>query len=81
MNRCTFNERGCDQVDIRPVRLGFRRDLQLMCAGCRASASQVITVVERRVADVPVARDRRHWRPQWLARLTAREDGSWRHVA
>ena len=68
MTSCRFGEVGCNQLDVMPVRLGFRRDLQLACSGCRASISQVVTVVERRVTTRPHpgGRDRRRFIPAWL---------------
>ena len=66
MNACEFHELGCNQRDVLPVRLWPRRDLQLMCSGCRASIGQVVTIVERRVAAVRVARDRRRFTARWI---------------
>lgn len=48
-----------------------------VCAECVISLTAIgmsLTPVERRVADVPVARDRRRFLPAWLANLTARDE-------
>ena len=68
---CLFNTPAHDGADILPVRLSIRRDVQLMCSGCRAhvSASTYLRVVDRRMTDLPVITERRRLpRPKWLAK-------------
>lgn len=78
MNGCKGNTSDCTGRDIQPVRIGLSHEERLFCRDCRVTAARMglfLRVVERRLADVPVAHERRGVpRPAWLARLTARED-------
>lgn len=75
MTSCSGNTSACSGDDLRPVTIGLRRDVLAMCAGCRSTASAMgLRVVERRVASVPVARERRAFIAPWLRRLTARDE-------
>lgn len=69
---CLFGTPGHTDLDILPIRLSIRKDVQLACAGCRAYMAErcYLRVVDRRLADLPVAEDRRLRRPAWLANLT-----------
>lgn len=79
---CPGNSAAHDGLDILPVKVPLRAEPRLLCAGCRAgyaAMGMAVTVIERRVEQVPVETDRRRaYRPAWLRHLTAREDGSWR---
>lgn len=67
-SHCAFLTSTCDSLDLAPVRLGLRRNVIVMCAGCRRTAAAMgVRIVERRVAQVPVAVERRRsLRPAWL---------------
>lgn len=73
MNACFFNTPAHNGNDILPVRLGMRRDVRLACFGCRThiSESGFLRIVERRVATVEVAQDRRRFVPTWMRNLVA----------
>jgi hypothetical protein len=76
--QCSGNSSLCDGRDLLPVRI-WPRGPVVMCAQCRRIALEMgAHVVERRVTDLPVIHERRHPRPTWMARLTGREDASWR---
>lgn len=80
VTHCQGNTSACDGSDLAPVRLGLRRDVFVLCSGCRRTAAAMgVRIVERRIESVPVAVERRgRTRPAWLDRLTARADDSWR---
>ena len=76
MNPCKGNTSACDGRDLAAVKLPLRPIIVVMCARCREIAVGMglhLTVVERRVADVPVEQERRGFRPRWLSRLTAKD--------
>lgn len=68
----------CDNFDVLPVRRGLRPDVQIYCAKCRAAMTRAgaqFRVVERRVAAVPVAEDRRRtFIAPWRRHLAARDE-------
>lgn len=82
MTGCRERASTHDGLDVLPVKLPLRREIEPMCAGCRATFAAMgadVIVVERRIEDIPVEAERRRIpRPAWLRNLTAREDGSWR---
>lgn len=81
-SRCASLTSTCDGLELAPVRLGLRREVYVLCQGCRRTAAAMgVRIIERRVADTHVSNDRRRSRPPWLARLTARTDESWRLLA
>lgn len=80
MTACAAPSIRHDGLDLRPVRIGLRPELLILCSGCRLAAATdgLVRIVERRSVDLPVTHDRRRFVPAWLRGLTAREDGSWR---
>lgn len=75
MNGCQGHTSLCDGRDLMPVKLGLRRVLLVMCAGCRSTMLAIAVIVEQRQREVPVTADRRHsFRPAWLTHLTARDE-------
>lgn len=79
MSGCQGNTSACTGEDVMPVKLGLRRVLLLMCAGCRSTSVALSAIVERRVVAQPVVSDRRApRRPAWLVRggLSRDETGS-----
>lgn len=77
MNDCRFNTAGHDGLNVMPIRLGIRRDIQLACEGCRRviAVSGMVRVVDRRQVDVtPAVERRRSFRPAWLSRLVSRDE-------
>jgi hypothetical protein len=74
LNGCAGNTTMCDGLDLAPVKLGLRPQLIVMCSGCRrAAAAMGAHIVERRVAAVPVAIDRRRFVAPWRRSLVARD--------
>ncbi len=74
MSPCRGNCSTCDGRDLAPVRIGLRREVLIFCSGCRATASAMgLRIVERRVASVPVARDRRAFLAPWRRHNLARD--------
>lgn len=72
--RCQGNTTTCDGLELAPVKLGLRNDVFVLCAGCRRTASAMgAQIVERRVAQVPVAVERRAWVPRWRRGDLARD--------
>ncbi len=76
------SQAGCLNTDIKVYKKFIGHGLTPLCGTC-ASALQAIgmslTPVERREHDVTPVVERRHApRPEWLSRLTARSDESWR---
>ena len=75
MTTCVGATTVCTGLDLRPIRRGLRREVVLWCSGCRTKADAMgVTVVERRVAEVPVARDRRAFVAPWRRNLIARDE-------
>ena len=75
MTRCAAVTTTCDGLDPLPVKLGLRPDVLVLCAGCRRTAGAMgLRVVERRVAAVRVAIERRRFVPPWLANLRGRDE-------
>ena len=77
MNHCKGNTSACDGRDLAAVKLPLRPIIVVMCAACREIAVGMglhLTVVERRVADVPVEQERRGFRPRWLRNLRGRDE-------
>lgn len=75
------SQAGCIQTDVHPYKKFIGRGLVNLCGNCAASLQAIgmsLTLVERREEDVtPMVERRRTVKPQWLDRLTARDD-TWR---
>lgn len=77
MNGCASNCTQCDGRDLAPVRLGMSPTVRTFCGACREKAAAmgaVVNLVERRVAALPVAEDRRRWVAPWRRNLLARDE-------
>lgn len=62
---------------VRPYAYALARRTTLLDDGCAKQLFQIgmgLTPIERRVADIPVADDRRRFVPAWLRHLTARDE-------
>lgn len=71
---CVGATDSCTGLDLLPVRFGLRRDVSIVCSGCRGTALYMsAATIERRVSAVPVKAERRRFVPAWLERLTARD--------
>lgn len=61
----------------RPYKSALGHREKVWCDACAASAMSLgvsLTLVERRVTDIPVTRERRHFgKPRWLAHLRAKD--------
>jgi hypothetical protein len=77
MTPCKGNTSSCDGRDLAAVKLPLRSIVVVMCAACREVAVGMglhLTVVERRVTDIPVEQERRSFRPRWLSHLRGRDE-------
>ena len=66
----------CGALDARPYRYSIGQRTKNWCDECAAAASRLganVMPAERRVEDIPVIRERRHFRPRWLTGLRAKD--------
>jgi hypothetical protein len=73
VNRCQASCAGRDQ---RAYRFAMRRDIFTACADCASylmGQGLTLVPVERRVAVVPVAADRRRFVASWIRNLVAKD--------